>query len=118
MGLAKSLASNLGLHKPRLCSVIKERQPDSAGNVLGFSIKQSDASATEFNSECLEEWRATAGVFFLGVVYIRITPQFMSHLTDTPFQDLHFLEENRTTSVYASPQNLLRKTCHDSGVRK
>ncbi|KAE9365265.1 hypothetical protein N431DRAFT_549513 [Stipitochalara longipes BDJ] len=68
IGLAKSLAANLGLHRPRLCSVMKEPRPDPVKGDQEFSIKAGDAGSSDLNSKTLEEWRAMAGVFFLGVV--------------------------------------------------
>jgi len=68
MGLAKSLAANLGLHRTPLCSIITKPRPEPVEDVLDSSITPRDASFTDFNSKSLEEWRAVAGVFFLGVV--------------------------------------------------
>jgi hypothetical protein len=69
MALAQSLVCNLGIHKPLFCSIIKDRRPDPTKGVDGSSSKARDASFLELNPQTLDEWRAMAGVFFLGVVY-------------------------------------------------
>lgn len=74
MSLAKALVTNLGYHKTRINSIVKERRPESIEEAVDTVKQVPDASSSEFNSKTLEEWRALAGCFFLSVVYVKYKP--------------------------------------------